>query len=1251
MKADLSRNTFDRAQHYSGVRLQQGRIITDADFNEQGDIVRYRGERQAGDTIGTCGAPLDGAGFRIVAETNALAVHALNTNVAWIVAEDGVLLATSNGGADWTLVDLASTAHLRAIATAGNTGWIVGDSGVVHKTNDAGFSWTPQNAGTVHALRGVEAVDANHAWAVGDGGIVVLTNNGGVSWTLVQTESARLHAVGFADVSHGVAVGQGGVILRTSDGGQTWSAVASGSNAHLRALARVGATRIWVAGQRGTILRSEDAGATWMPVTTPTSETLHAIAFQDAAEGWAVGEGGTVLHSSDAGATWQLQEAGREAVTLRGLAIVAAGPAWVVGDGGAAFRLGAGSPDIAEVPLPAVNLSIQPGRYYVNGMLCELESRCSYANQADGGAGERLAPGAYLLYLDVWQRHISALEAPGIREVALGGPDTATRARTITQVRALPLPAASPFAWNCDSSIEAWDELIHRSSPRLAARAEPELAASNLCEIAATAGYRRLENQLYRVEVHDGGANPTFKWSRENGSVAFEVVSTITDGVGQKTAVRVLARGRDENLDLAVGDRVELIDTDAELRKRAGILFEYVGEGDDEHELLLAGVPTGAIGRDASRHPVLRRWDHKPSLAGSNVLPIVEGAWLPLEAGVQVRFEPGGVYRPGDYWQIPARTITADVEWPRDEDGDPIAREPAGIVDAYCRLAIVEVDSQSVLTVTSDCRELFPPLTELEQLLYVSGDGQDGPPDGLLPQPLALRVSRGRVPVAGARVRFEVESGGGLVGDGLSGSPWQYETTTDEMGFASSRWWLGPGIAPPSRYQQVRASLIDADGQPFPGQIISYCATATAVLQYVGGDGQEASAGEELPSPLEFRVANGSVGVSGVEVRATVDQGGGVVVGLSSVRTDPGGHASLVWRLGPAGPQRLTVRLEDAQGNELQRLSYSAGIREAEVSIHGCAITIGPGGEFERLDSELLKRLMEKGDGQVCLCFLPGRHDIDGLQAKGDGERRLSLHGCGPTSILQVKGEISLADFAAIELRDLFITMTAGSGMALVGNARVHLEGMDLMRSQQAADLPSLLVDHSGIVNMTGCTVGPTRPASAVFQDIRNECRIAECRFGGPISFYGLPGKDPSRPLIDALGDSQLSKLNASAARLYFIDNSVQLLTIGEGMAQQLAQTRSAEDIFQTAVLQGNTFNTQNNIFVSALLSMCGNSFIAEPSGDSAPYGVMVTTRAAAAGNVAVRFGDEAILRFLIPGNGGFSGAANQVFTLPQSTQ
>ena len=57
-------------------------------------------------------------------------------------------------------------------------------------------------------------------------------------------------------------------------------------------------------------------------------------------------------------------------------------------------------------------------------------------------------------------------------------------------------------------------------------------------------------------------------------------------------------------------------------------------------------------------------------------------------------------------------------------------------------------------------------------------------------------------------------------------------------------------------------------------------------------------------------------------------------------------------------------------------------------------------------------------------------------------------------------------------------------------------------------------------------------------------------------------------------------------------------------------------------------------------------ALLAQPDLD----GVLLATRAAAAGNVAVVNGDQAILRFLIPSNGGFSGAANQVFTSPTST-
>jgi hypothetical protein len=52
------------------------------------------------------------------------------------------------------------------------------------------------------------------------------------------------------------------------------------------------------------------------------------------------------------------------------------------------------------------------------------------------------------------------------------------------------------------------------------------------CVADPAGGYRGLENQLYRVEIHaaanaTGSVRPTFKWSRENGSVV--VGAQVTD--------------------------------------------------------------------------------------------------------------------------------------------------------------------------------------------------------------------------------------------------------------------------------------------------------------------------------------------------------------------------------------------------------------------------------------------------------------------------------------------------------------------------------------------------------------------------------------------------------------------------------------------------------------------------------------------------------------------------------------------------
>lgn len=1242
MKADLSRNTFDPARHYSAVRLQQGRILTDADWNEQADLARDHAERLAVDAIGACGGPVEGAGYALTATTHALAVAAADAGEAWVAAEDGALLHSTDGGANWTLVDAGVAAHLHALALGGGAIWVAGAGGLLLRSADGGANWDAPDAGTALALYGIAAADAGSAWAVGESGLLLELTDGGSSVALTQTDAARLYAVSVDPASgRGVAVGQGGAIVFRAAAAQSWVAAVSGSSAHLCAVARTPGGRLIAAGDAGTILFSDD-GVAWSAADTPAGATLRALAMRDDSTGWAAGDGGTLLATSDGGASWSALDAGTGA-DLRGLAAPASGAAWVVGADATLLRVDDASPALVAAALPAVNLSLGPGRYWVHGRLCQLDAACTYANQADGGAGARLAPGVHLLYLDAWQRHVSALQDAHLREVALGGPDTATRARSMAQVRALALPAASPDTWNCASELSAWEQLLNPARPRLAARAEPQAEPASLCEIAATAGYRRLENQLYRVEVHAGGGAPAFKWSRENGSVEYAVVALTTEPADNRTIVRVAARGRDSNLDLAAGDRVELVDDHTESTARAGAMLRYTADGDDELELVLSGLPPATLGRDPARHPLLRRWDQHPA-DDADLLPIVEGVWTDLEEGVQIRFAPGGNYRPGDYWQIPARTITGDVEWPRGADGDALALEAAGIADAYCRIGLVDVAADGTLTVRSDCRELVPPLTAMVNLLAGGGDGQDGPPNARLPQPLQVRVHRGGLPLAGARVRFEVETGGGAVGPEGGPAAAMLDVTTAADGSASCRWTLGPGLTAPSRHQRVIARLQDADGSPVAGQALAFAATASLALHTLGGDGQQAAAGANLPAPIRARVTHGGDGVGGVTLTTAVTGGGSVTPAILTTVAD--GAASFAWRLGNAGAQTLTVSLNDADGNAVQRLSYGAAIASAAAG-GGCEITIGPGGQFERLDQGVLAQLIQARGNALCLCFLPGTHELGPLTFNDGRGVRLAMHGCGPTAVLVAREGVRLAGFSALEMRDLTLQTAGPTGLDLLNCVDLRLCGLTLGGGAAGNDLV-LNVDNAGRLLMTGCTLGSARTASLVVGSVGANCRIERNSFAGTVSFYGAPGADRTRDLIAVWANNPGAELQMGAARLHFADNEVQLLSIAAPLVEQLL-ARTATGLFQSAVLSGNNFASLGNVFAAGLASFSGNSFLAQTPQAGLPYGVIVCSRSTASGNLALVNDERAILHFLRPANGGHSGAANQVFTQPRS--
>jgi hypothetical protein len=382
------------------------------------------------------------------------------------------------------------------------------------------------------------------------------------------------------------------------------------------------------------------------------------------------------------------------------------------------------------------SLRIRSGRYYVDGVLVDSARPTSgrpvggpepsppsdswtYWDQPfaylDQERDEDQLPDTFpfLVYLVAWEELVTAVEDPSITEPALGAlsPDTAARAQVVWQVRPLQLdPGDDPAA-----AFEEWRTQQTAAGGFLAARTEkPDRIEDDPCILSPDAAYRGPENQLYRVEIHRGGDEPTFKWSRDNGSVTFPIVSL--DGAW----VTLASLGRDDKLAVHAGDWVEVVDDAYVARGESAPLLRVTEIDLAGRRVRLAGDPVPGVGHRALWHPLLRRWDHR-AVTGSALVDgavnLVEGKWLDLEDGVQVWFGRDGIYRTGDYWQIPARTLTADVGWPQDDEGRPLLSAPHGIPRHYAPLAWIRAAND-----VQPLRKTFTSLTELSTRVKTSND-------------------------------------------------------------------------------------------------------------------------------------------------------------------------------------------------------------------------------------------------------------------------------------------------------------------------------------------------------------------------------------------------------------------------------------------------------------------------------------------------------------------------------------------------
>ncbi len=331
-----------------------------------------------------------------------------------------------------------------------------------------------------------------------------------------------------------------------------------------------------------------------------------------------------------------------------------------------------------------------------------------FTNQADLPKGPDLPMDRQVIYADIWQRPVFALEDGYLADPGLHGAETAFRTRTMTQLKAIELPDAP----GDDSDLTA--ELVESAIaglPRIGA-AEVRINAHSPetlideCDPCAevVSATQAISNALWRLEVialdgsPDSPTGLTLAWSIENGAA------------------------------------IAPADIEHEAFERANKVYEFFSVTTESHRGVfaeptdacrpafvddLSTTPTPATDHGGGAWPFVRRWDgcavvdlgaanattlgggFTVSVAGDQIEIAVDAftATLDLTAAAVVA---------GDYWLVELRSFAAEADRIRLVQATPI-----GIEHHYCTLFATR-DQKRLPLSDSQVRKLsFPTLADL----------------------------------------------------------------------------------------------------------------------------------------------------------------------------------------------------------------------------------------------------------------------------------------------------------------------------------------------------------------------------------------------------------------------------------------------------------------------------------------------------------------------------------------------------------
>lgn len=236
-----------------------------------------------------------------------------------IAGDKGIILKTTNSGADWIPKETGTDKDIYFLALANNKyGWFTDVAGNVFRTSDKGETWnTISQPGVLSGS--IFFLDSLHGWL--SGGAEINTHNykttdGGFTWIQLNVPHNGVYKFYFTDALNGYAlvdttIGADwfGSILRTTNGGVTWSTILTEINRSFWNI-QIFNNTIIASGEKDLFVKSSNGGIDWFVIPRPdTGGAAHNYGqfFINEHLGW-VSRHYFIKHTTDGGYNWVNQE-------------------------------------------------------------------------------------------------------------------------------------------------------------------------------------------------------------------------------------------------------------------------------------------------------------------------------------------------------------------------------------------------------------------------------------------------------------------------------------------------------------------------------------------------------------------------------------------------------------------------------------------------------------------------------------------------------------------------------------------------------------------------------------------------------------------------------------------------------------------------------------------------------------------------------------------------------------------------------